>query len=217
MDIYKLIENHKWSKEKPSRNHKVTTVEFFKLCVELEQAQKVAEYLDVKTQTIARWLKGYEELPKGRMFPVNRVSGYFEHKQCNSCKEILPFECYYPSNDHCFKKHPWCKDCNRDNASDWRKNNPEKTKAGNRTWKQNNPEKNKYYSAKRRAAKIQRTPAWANQEKINEIYANCPEGYHVDHIVPLRGERVSGLHVENNLQYLPASENISKGNKFQVA
>lgn len=70
--------------------------------------------------------------------------------------------------------------------------------------------------ARRRAAKAQRTPAWANLDEIRTFYKNCPPGHHVDHIVPLQGENVSGLHVEHNLQYLPASENIRKGNKWQV-
>lgn len=69
-------------------------------------------------------------------------------------------------------------------------------------------------NAKRHAAKLQRTVSWANLSKIKDIYSKCPTGYHVDHIIPLQGELVSGLHVENNLQYLTASENMIKGNKF---
>lgn len=65
-----------------------------------------------------------------------------------------------------------------------------------------------------RAMKLQRTPSWANREAINDFYRNCPEGYEVDHIIPLQGENVSGLHIAENLQYLTKSENCSKGNRF---
>ena len=68
--------------------------------------------------------------------------------------------------------------------------------------------------AKRRSAKLQRTPAWADLEAIKQFYLNCPEGYHVDHDVPLQGENISGLHVLNNLVYLTAEDNLKKGNKW---
>lgn len=70
--------------------------------------------------------------------------------------------------------------------------------------------------AKRRAKKLSATPYWANYEKISKFYENCPEGYHVDHIYPLQGKEVCGLHVLENLQYLPAIENIRKNNKFPM-
>lgn len=63
--------------------------------------------------------------------------------------------------------------------------------------------------------KKRRTPKWSNIEKIRQIYSNCPKGFHVDHIVPLNGEIVSGLHVPENLQYLTRSENSKKLNKFE--
>lgn len=64
----------------------------------------------------------------------------------------------------------------------------------------------------------QATPKWVDLVVIYEIYKNCPPGYHVDHIVALKGvtydnRRVCGLHVPWNLQYLPASVNIRKSNK----
>ena len=51
----------------------------------------------------------------------------------------------------------------------------------------------------------------ANHNLIKDFYTNCPEGYEVDHIIPLSK---GGLHHENNLQYLTISENRKKGNKL---
>lgn len=73
-------------------------------------------------------------------------------------------------------------------------------------------------SAGRLADKLKRTPKWLTDkdwEKISLFYANCPKGYHVDHDAPLRGTLVSGLHVLENLQYLPMKENLQKSNKFE--
>ena len=66
---------------------------------------------------------------------------------------------------------------------------------------------------RKHASRKLRGPAWADLEAIRIFYANCPRGHHVDHIIPLRGKHVSGLHVLENLQYLPALENIRKGNR----
>lgn len=63
---------------------------------------------------------------------------------------------------------------------------------------------------------VQRTPNWVDLETIDKFYINCPKGYHVDHIFPLQGKLVSGLHVLENLQYLPAKDNLSKSNKFDI-
>lgn len=71
--------------------------------------------------------------------------------------------------------------------------------------------------ARRRAAKVNATPTWLSKLdrlKIKEIYISCPKGYEVDHIVPLQGKTVVGLHVPWNLQYLTQSENCKKHNKL---
>lgn len=62
----------------------------------------------------------------------------------------------------------------------------------------------------------QRTPAWADLKAIEEFYKNRPAGYHVDHIIPLRGKNISGLHVLENLQYLLSEENLKKSNKYSL-
>jgi hypothetical protein len=95
-------------------------------------------------------------------------------------------------------------------------NNKEKVKATNKNWIDKNIGIWNYYGAKRRAAIRQRTPLWACMETIKSVYRDCPKGFHVDHIIPLQGKKVSGFHVEYNLQYLTASENSKKHNKFLV-
>ena len=71
--------------------------------------------------------------------------------------------------------------------------------------------------------KLQR-PIWYNSKLVNNIYNKCHKlnkiagfiKYHVDHIVPLQGKNVSGLHVQGNLEIILASANLSKSNKFET-
>jgi hypothetical protein len=84
-----------------------------------------------------------------------------------------------------------------------------------RRWRQNHKDKTRLKSANERAYRLQRIPPWADMDAIKEFYLNCPEGYHVDHIIPLKGKNVSGLHVVENLQYLSIEENLTKGSKFE--
>jgi hypothetical protein len=72
-----------------------------------------------------------------------------------------------------------------------------------------------------RARKQNKYPGWANKEEIKKIYAQAvlmerETGikYEVDHIIPLNGENVSGLHVHQNLQIITKQKNIQKNNKF---
>ncbi|MDB0528271.1 hypothetical protein LBW56_16410 [Ralstonia solanacearum] len=57
-------------------------------------------------------------------------------------------------------------------------------------------------------------PAAYDREACEAFYAACPEGMQVDHIVPLNGKFVSGLHVSWNLQYMTPEQNGRKGNAF---
>ena len=60
----------------------------------------------------------------------------------------------------------------------------------------------------------ERKPKHMSWRPIQLMYERCPDGHELDHIIPLRHELVSGLHVPWNMQYLPVKENRSKGNKF---
>jgi hypothetical protein len=91
-------------------------------------------------------------------------------------------------------------------------------------WRTANPEKVTHYWLKRRLAKTTAVPAWLTKEDLEMIavtYAMRVEmtkrfgySFHVDHIIPLQGENVCGLHVPANLRVVPASLNIAKSNKF---
>lgn len=126
----------------------------------------------------------------------------------------------------------WRKKSPRFNISlnKWRANNKERIRALNRAryardpehahsfvrkWRKRNPSRINEYSAKRLAQELKATPEWADKQLIKDIYMESKyQGLHVDHMVPLRGKNVCGLHVEHNLQLLTLVENSKKNNHF---
>jgi hypothetical protein len=99
--------------------------------------------------------------------------------------------------------------------------------AQKREYRQANKGKINFLCSMRKKVVKQRTPMWLSpfdRLKIKCYYSvaamlarNNGEPWHVDHIVPLQGKLVSGLHVPNNLQFLRGVDNIRKKNKFEVA
>jgi hypothetical protein len=130
------------------------------------------------------------------------------------------------------------KELTKERARAWHLANPEKVaeknvkhKNKNKTrlneynkhWWLENKDKRTAYQAKRRAAQLQRTPAWLTAEDhrlmadyyqmAKELEAIFPWKQHVDHIMPLQGKLVSGLHTPLNLQILSEAANLQKSNK----
>lgn len=102
-------------------------------------------------------------------------------------------------------------------ATMWAVENPERRKEIEKAYNKRNRGQKNARTALYRASKANATPPWLSDQQLAEIgriYKNCPPGFHVDHIVPIRGENVSGLHVPWNLEYLQAYQNESKGNTF---
>ena len=139
------------------------------------------------------WKLNKKTLPnKGRNRPLYYILNEHGVKYCGHCDTIKIKKEFNLNASNYTGKQTYCKKCQYETTA------PGQTAV----------------MANRRAALLNRTPAWADLEEIKEIYVNCPDGYHVDHIIPLQGKNVSGFHVAENLQYLTPFENLSKGNKF---
>jgi hypothetical protein len=106
---------------------------------------------------------------------------------------------------------------------EWNKKNPSKLAQYQRVKNSKCPGERNLWTMNYRTAKAARMPKWLNDGHLLEmesVYTYCSAlrktglDYHVDHVVPLRGDAVSGFHVPWNLQVLPGRENMSKGNTF---
>jgi 5-methylcytosine-specific restriction endonuclease McrA len=102
--------------------------------------------------------------------------------------------------------------------------NPEAAKNRAKAWKKNNKEKHNAGCMLRHTRKLLACPSWLSPDDlwmIEEAYhisrvrsEETGIDWHVDHIVPLQGKTVCGLHVPWNLQVITARENCSKKNSF---
>lgn len=151
---------------------------------EERKAQKRAEYQRNKPKYIARAEKWAKDNPEKR-------KAYFEREDV---KEKL-----------------------RSKTRKWASKNREKKKILDREYAQKNPDIVRSYKAKRRAKVRNATPAWLTKDHFDAIKAIYAEAerltketgirYEVDHIVPLNGRTVSGLHVPWNLRAITREEN----------
>jgi hypothetical protein len=108
----------------------------------------------------------------------------------------------------------------------WKLKNPERAAEVSRATRLKNKDRVVANKAIYRARKTQRVPTWLSpfdKLKIRCIYAIARmltrengEPWHVDHIIPLHGKTVSGLHVPSNLQILRAKDNHLKNNRFEA-
>ena len=104
----------------------------------------------------------------------------------------------------------------------WAERNRGRTKAAARRWYQCHLVHARLQLAISQASRRQRRVLWADRDAIAEIYAEAARltrttgrAYVVDHVIPLKGRAVSGLHVENNLRVIERLENARKSNKWE--
>jgi len=155
-------------------------------------------------------------------------------KLCSYCKTEKPVEDFYKRKG---KPRSECKSCS--NTQNKATVSKEAKLRGQRKYREKNREAlNKKHSEYKKAnrhihnaqwyryytKKKKSCPDWLTEEQhkqIQDIYQHARdcelvsgEKYHVDHIIPLQGENISGLHVPWNLQVLPADINIAKSNSY---
>jgi hypothetical protein len=167
-------------------------------------------------------------------------------KQCTKCLESKPTTSFYVQSMNSkdgYQSH--CKSCDNLRKQQWARKNPEAVKKHSKkaesnrkqsterkTWKKQHRQlphikasRNASY-AKRRSAKIYRTPKWLTEQDLKVIkgfYSIAQmlskvnnEEWHVDHIIPLQGKLVSGLHVPSNLQLMRGIDNETKRNEYLI-
>lgn len=136
-------------------------------------------------------------------------------------------------------QHPWCKTCRNEVRKARYARNPNKELKQNAQWRKANHERqlylqrrhyqdNKHVYTEKSIARSARlkdaTPPWFSLQdrgKVKELYRIAAllsgatgESWHVDHIIPLNGKMVSGLHIPDNLRVIRGKENLSKGNSL---
>ena len=158
----------------------------------------------------------------------NHIDGF---KRCNSCSRVLTVDSFVPNKDGAGGLYSVCRGCCkvRSDAAQKaitkcpHKSARKKDRAAEYT--RNNREAANVKSAVRRANRLSRTPPWVDSEFeslfIAEIYhlAKLREQetgfkWQVDHMVPFISDKVCGFHCSDNMQLIPAFENLSKGNKY---
>lgn len=112
----------------------------------------------------------------------------------------------------------------RARARSYRSKNVDRERISRQRYESRFPERKRERRRAYQAAKMRACPAWADREAMLLIYELAGRlsnetgiPHHVDHIIPLKGKNVCGLHVEGNLRAIPAIENLRKGCKLLAA
>lgn len=184
------------------KSYQVIKPEKLKKCAEYRKANKtkikgyMAQWYEVNKEHVSNRMKIYRTLPEVKMRETERQRKYYADNR----EEIINRRFEYYGN------------------------NPEASKAKVEYGREHYLLNKDMYAAKetkRRTLKLSAMPSWANESKIKKIYLEARKltnltgvPHEVDHIIPLMGKKVCGLHVETNLQILNRKANRSKANKF---
>jgi len=144
-------------------------------------------------------------------------------KKCYRCKEIKDASYFYRDSNKKDGLNDACIQCKRITSKEDYIKNKDRYRNKHSEHYKNNKSQYRARDARRRASELNATPCWLTEEQIDymqKVYKACQtisertgKQHHVDHIVPLKGKNVCGLHVPWNLSIIPATMNLEKGNK----
>lgn len=161
--------------------------------------------------TSGKWCCGCKQYMDPERFCKNKARPDGRSTLCRECSRIKRTE--GRRND------PIKRENSRLTSQNYRKNNLDRYAGLARKWRADNPGKYKFLDNKKRAAKLNASPKWLTEEQWSEmdrIYVEAALiGKHVDHVVPLQGKHVCGLHVPWNLELMDPNENMAKCNKHE--
>ena len=148
---------------------------------------------------------------------------YLSNRSCVTCRKLWATEYKKANRPRYNELARLYHKANPDAKREERYRNIETYRASRRRWKKANKGKVNEQTVRYRTRKANALPAWVDTKELQGFYimaerlSNCLGiPHHVDHIMPLRGDNLCGLHVPWNLQVIPASMNLKKGNRYEA-
>lgn len=157
-------------------------------------------------------------------FSNNKRQSDGKHSQCKICNHVNYIQNKERATELKKRRYDADPEKYREYSREWYDNNKERAYKTARTWVENNRGAVRAMKKRCKVKRSYRMPSWLTEEDQRNIQGfydmavrltECTGiEHHVDHIHPLNGKTVSGLHVPWNLQVLPATQNLKKSNKF---
>jgi hypothetical protein len=169
------------------------------VCINEERRHKKNTHPDIVARRAAKAAKGRKPKKKWSEYPIEQRTAWIKNYKAGN-KELVA-----------------------QRSKEYADRNRTEIKARAKVYRQKTKDRQAEYVRRRQAAKLQRTPKWLTEDDVwvmREAYKLAKIrtemfgfSWHVDHVLPLQGRTVSGLHVPTNLQVIPWIENVRKHNK----